>query len=101
MNAIKHTLFVFSCWLLVINSILAQNLVPNPSFENYTTCPTAASQLYVAPPWTSPTTGGAEYFNICSSSNVGVPFSLKQEMLWQVFMLPIMVQTIENTYSAL
>lgn len=43
----------------------AQNLVPNPSFENYTACPTFASQLNLAAPWFNPTLGTPEYFNAC------------------------------------
>jgi len=32
-----------------------QNLVPNPSFEFYTSCPTGSDQVYKAFPWYDPT----------------------------------------------
>ncbi len=42
-----------------------QNLVSNPSFENYSTCPTAISQLNLATPWVSPGIATPDYFNSC------------------------------------
>jgi hypothetical protein len=48
------------------------NLVPNPSFETYTACPTSSSQIYYATPWTGPTTNSVDYFNSCSTTR-GVP----------------------------
>lgn len=44
------------------------NLVFNSSFESYTTCPTAGSQLTYASPWYAPTNDNADYFNSCSVS---------------------------------
>ena len=55
---------------------LAVNVVPNPSFESYTSCPTSFSQLYQAAPWSAPTTGTSDYFNACapvSFPSVNVP----------------------------
>ncbi len=53
------------------------NLVSNPSFENYTSCPAQNSELYKAPPWFQPTQATPDYFNICSMgiwpSNMDVP----------------------------
>jgi HYR domain-containing protein len=52
------------------------NLVPNPGFENYTTCPSGISQWYEAPPWYSATYGTPDYFNACAPINglsVSVP----------------------------
>lgn len=50
-----------------------QNLVPNYSFEIYTTCPTASGQISYAFPWYDAIpTESADYFNACSSV-VGVP----------------------------
>lgn len=43
-----------------------QNLVPNPGFESYTTCPTASGQMNLAFPWTG-TNYSTDYFNGCSS----------------------------------
>lgn len=44
----------------------AVNLVPNPSFESYTSCPTSFSQIFVAAPWNTPTTGTSDYLNACA-----------------------------------
>lgn len=45
---------------------LAQNLVPNPSFEVYTSCPTSnSSEVYLATPWIE-VQATSDYFN-CSS----------------------------------
>jgi len=49
------------------------NLVPNPSFESYSNCPTTNNQLNYATGWINPTTSGTpDYYNSCSSS-FGVP----------------------------
>jgi type IX secretion system substrate protein len=45
---------------------LAQNLVPNPSFEDTVACPTADDQLYNCVGWDA--FGSPDYFNACSSS---------------------------------
>jgi hypothetical protein len=50
----------------------AQNLVPNPSFETYTACPTGFSQLSNALSWYG-TNNSSELYNVCSISNVNVP----------------------------
>ncbi|MBA3664019.1 MAG: T9SS type A sorting domain-containing protein [Bacteroidetes bacterium] len=52
-----------------------QNLVPNPSFETYSSCPTSMGQINYATSWINPTVGGSpDYFNACSSSSyVSVP----------------------------
>jgi gliding motility-associated-like protein len=39
------------------------SIIPNPSFESYTTCPTSFSQLNVATPWIQATLGTTDYFN--------------------------------------
>src|SRR5436309_14883674 len=64
-------------WLFVAAAALvprparAVNLVPNPSFESNTGCPTSYSQMYLAAPWDAPTTGTSDYHNSCTSG----PFS--------------------------
>jgi len=62
-----------------------QNLVPNPSFELYDTCPNSYSEILHAIPWFRPTLpvintgndGTSDYFNACFDSTiidgVGVP----------------------------
>ena len=44
----------------------AVNLVPNPSFESYVSCPTNFSQIYQAAPWDTPNTGTSDYLNACA-----------------------------------
>ena len=54
----------------------AQNLVPNPSFEEYMDCPADLNTHYKTPlpkHWITPTKGTVDYFNGCSKFNVGVP----------------------------
>ncbi len=46
--------------------------MPNYSFEIYTSCPTASSQIPLAVPWQGVTTNSTDYFNACSSV-YGVP----------------------------
>lgn len=43
------------------------NLVPNPSFEIYTTCPTFPGQVYFATPWFQPNTFFGTVTTACSS----------------------------------
>lgn len=50
-----------------------QNLVPNPGFEQYSTCPNGSSQIDSALFWTRPGFGTAyagtpDYFNACSAA---------------------------------
>jgi hypothetical protein len=40
----------------------AQNLVSNPSFETFTGIPSAYGQVYLAPPWSSPTLSSPYYY---------------------------------------
>ena len=83
----KHRL-IYS-WTIVLllpgyGRMHAQNLVPNPSFENYNTCPTSLSNIAYAPlynnfptvtDWVSPAVDGSpDYFNACAPA--GVPGSV-------------------------
>ena len=43
------------------------NLVPNYSFESYTTCPTASGQISYAVPWIG-TNSSTDYFSSCAPS---------------------------------
>lgn len=62
---------------IAVDSGYAQNLVPNPSFEQYVTCPTLYEQVYLASPWFQPNTVsyiGTMYYNQCTSNtNISVP----------------------------
>ena len=62
------TFFVFS-------GLFAQNLVINPSFEEYLQCPEKMSNLEEdVVGWSAPTLGTTDYFNSCSSK-MGVPYN--------------------------
>ena len=66
----KIFIFVFS---IISSNIYGQlNLVPNPSFEQYSSCPSAGGQVSKATGWNSYNT--SDYFNLCaSSSDLQVP----------------------------
>ncbi len=74
-------LYRSECLILLIvvgvsSFVFGQNLVPNPSFEIYSTCPTGfgSGGPLQAVPWQSGSLGSADYFNECTSSNlVDVP----------------------------
>jgi len=52
-----------------------QNLVPNPSFEEYTVCPSNIGQIDRSVGWTS-LSGSTDYFNACAAGDsMGVPFN--------------------------
>ena len=60
-------------------SVTAQNLVPNPGFEIYETCPdsyTNRAPRQLVPHWRIPTRGTTDYYNSCSRFNVGVPMNM-------------------------
>ena len=76
----KRISFIFVCLLCFISIANAQiNLVPNPSFELYDTCPFSAGPITYTNNWqaASTTFGTPDYFNTCapSSSDGGVPFN--------------------------
>ena len=63
--------------VVMVQSAMAQNLVPNPGFEEYFQCPGSynppGSSRKFAPGWVSPTQGTPDLFNRCSFGNAGVP----------------------------
>jgi len=63
--------FIILCGSLIIN---AQNLVPNPSFEIYDTCPNSTNQVYRATGWNIDI-NSSDYYNSCATyySMVAVP----------------------------
>ena len=72
----NKTLFILL--ILISNFGLGQNLIPNPSFEVYDTCPTTLSspgdyQINHALGWYSPTYATSDYYNVCNSTLVSVP----------------------------
>src|SRR6266446_5014729 len=65
-------LFIIPC------RIFSQNLVPNTSFEMYSSCPTNQDQVYLAVPWVKPNINTPDYFNSCYSGpppGPGVPIN--------------------------
>jgi hypothetical protein len=51
---------------VAVSPARAVNLVPNPSFETFTSCPTSFGQLSLATPWDVPNTGTSDYLNACA-----------------------------------
>jgi gliding motility-associated-like protein len=51
----------------------AQNLVLNPSFEDYTSCPNMRNQLSLCNYCHNPNLESPDYYNICSAAVVSVP----------------------------
>jgi gliding motility-associated-like protein len=73
MGSKKWYMFLF---LGVVRNLIAQvNLVPNPSFEYNTACPSWFSQISYAYPWAMPSMGTSDYFNSCTSGIMGVPLN--------------------------
>ncbi|MGB5819809.1 MAG: OmpA family protein [Saonia sp.] len=67
----KH--IVSFCFLFLGTSIMAQNLVLDPSFEVHDACPRHLSNFdHDLPHWSTPTRGTTDYFNSCSE-HMGVP----------------------------
>ncbi len=63
----KKIIFIFS--ILIWNYSYSQtNLVPNPSFETYSSCPNSLDQLNKCQGWSS-FRASPDYFNKCSSTN--------------------------------
>lgn len=56
-------------WILLLFflhfQVQGQNLVPNPSFEDYSQCPNSQDQLDRAVGWFKPTANSSDYFNAC------------------------------------
>lgn len=67
-------------FVLSINWCDAQNLVPNPSFEEYSQCPDPVTvdpmpdnMIELATGWSNPTGYTPDYFNSCVTTNYGIP----------------------------
>jgi len=81
MNSYTQLNFLFRSFLFLflfgtLSYGNAQNLVPNYSFETFTTCPTQYEGLcfLYAPPWSCASLGSADLFNSCGNpSMAGVP----------------------------
>ncbi|MEI6852342.1 MAG: hypothetical protein WCL06_05845, partial [Bacteroidota bacterium] len=69
-------LLVATCLFFFTTSLgIAQNLVPNPSFEEYTTCPWENNQVFLCTGWNS-FGNSPDYFNACAPFGINVPNSM-------------------------
>ena len=74
----RQRLFLLIALLFFQFNSIAQNLVPNPSFEVYDTCPNTTNQIPYALSWLS-IYNSPDYFNACSnggSIRVSVPYNI-------------------------
>jgi len=71
MKKLTFKILVLMSSSLISNISFAQNLVPNPSFEDYTSCPNGSGQVNKATGWDS-YNSSPEYFHYCSTV-VSVP----------------------------
>ena len=71
----RQRLFLLIALLFFQFNAIAQNLVPNPSFEEHDSCPTHYSQLNFANSW-FPVYNTPDYFNKCANGFVSVPNNL-------------------------
>jgi len=72
----KRVILYFILIFIISENLQSQNLVPNPSFEIYISCPTDMtlnSVQKLVPDWILPTRGTSDYFNACSKFQVGIP----------------------------
>ncbi len=74
-NILLITLLFLTSPFWRVSNVLAQNLVPNPSFEDTVACPFGAGQLNLASGWSS-YRNSPDYFNSCSNSNMSVPMNI-------------------------
>lgn len=71
----KKFLLLFTFYILNSEFTSAQNLVPNPSFEEFTSCPYDQCQIYMATGWL-PMGYTPDYFNECNGNDFGVPHNV-------------------------
>ncbi len=70
--------WVYITILLQFNFLtFGQNLVPNPDFELYSSCPPSYSTLSLAIGWVQPTQGTSDFLDTCATpfSNADVPLN--------------------------
>lgn len=75
-NFIVNISLILIVGVLFIKNSYSQNLISNPSFEIYDTCPDNASQIQHALNWFQPSWGTPDYYNSCYVSgvtNVDIP----------------------------
>lgn len=60
--------------LCLQGNLSAQNLVPNSDFSNFSRCPNAHGQIYLAEPWYSPNGRTTDLAHFCAGgTNTGIP----------------------------
>ncbi len=74
--ALLERIVIAACSIICFFEARSQNLVPNPGFETYTTCPGSDGVVNFAPPWISPTTGSTDFFHSCAGTDcaAGTPW---------------------------
>ena len=76
MNIAKNIILIFIllCALTAKEQIIGTNLVNNPSFEEYYSCPVSTNEMYKCKYWWG---GSCEYYNTCAAPDgVSVPSNI-------------------------
>ncbi|MCF8258706.1 MAG: gliding motility-associated C-terminal domain-containing protein [Flavobacteriales bacterium] len=76
---IRPTAFVLAIAVPLLSALTsteghAQNLVPNPSFENYSSCPIGPGEIGNVISWSTPDSASPDYYNSCYSPLFPFPF---------------------------
>ncbi len=71
MKKIAPKLHLFFLQMFVIFGLHGQNLVPNPSFEMYSSCPTSLGQVSLLDDWIQPASGSSDFFHECYIGTLG------------------------------
>jgi Secretion system C-terminal sorting domain len=76
-NQLKNLLFAGLIGLTA-PTVLAQNMVPNPSFETHSGCPTSPGNFSIVGNWFLPPShgGSPDYHHVCGNSTFGVPVNI-------------------------
>ena len=69
---LRFVLFCFMCSAFASKTFAQQNLVPNPSFEEYADCPSQIDEFYVVKNWKN-FRSTPDYFTLCADSFGTVP----------------------------
>ena len=77
-------IITITCFFFILFGVDAQNLVPNPSFEEYSQCPDNWTQIDRASNWIS-IKGSPDYFNSCN--------------LFETFSTPINLMGVQSAKS--
>jgi OOP family OmpA-OmpF porin len=73
-----RTIFLIALKACILYAGFAQNLVPNPGFEELIRCPHSFStdrKDFVVPGWNSATRGTPDFFHACSWGEADVPYN--------------------------